>query len=217
MRNFFKEFLVTLAFSSSAAFAAPVTVDIDTFNTDPMSASDLLPNGTPVVLSSTIRTLSNNLLTGISPFGNTVDVTGDGPGGYLDITNGNGEDSEVRITWNLRNGLIPAGATNVTFFFDVLRSDGNPSSVEFFLNGSNVSSNVIAANTRNRTLSFGLSGANLAAANGGTLQLRINGDEGWDFSADWLRVSYEPAAVPLPGTLALLGFGMLVSLRRKNK
>ncbi len=218
MKNFVKASLVAAAFIGTTAVAAPVFVNIDTFDTTPMSAPDLRADGVPVILTSPTRTLTNNLLATIAPTGNTADVTGVNPGGFLDITNGTGEDSEVGISWNIARGLIPTGATNVGFFFSVLQSDGNPTNVEFYLNGNSISNNNIAGNTNNRVVTFALTGANLAAANlGGVLELRINGTPGWDFSADSLGFSYEPAAVPLPGTLALLGLGILFASRRKNK
>jgi hypothetical protein len=218
MKNIVKAIVLSTTVACTSAFAAPIFFDIDTFNTNPQSIPDLTANGAAVVESNAVRTFSNNLLAGVAPIGNTADITG-GPTGFLDITNGGGEDSEVRISWNLAAGRIPASALSAALFFKVLQSDGNPTNMSFYLNGSLFSSNDIPGNTMDAIVQFGLSPAQRVAANaGGTLELRINGATGWDFSADSLGFSYEPAAaVPVPASAALLAIGLVGFAARKKK
>jgi hypothetical protein len=218
MKNIVKAIVLSTTVACTSAFAAPIFVDIDTFNTNPQSIPDLTANGVAVVESNAVRTFSNNLLAGVAPIGNTADVTG-GPTGFLDITNGGGEDSEVRISWTLAAGRIPASATTAALFFKVLQSDGNPTNMSFYLNGSLFSSNDIPGNTVDSIVQFTLNSTQRATANaGGTLELRINGATGWDFSADSLGFSYEPAAaVPVPASAALLAIGLVGFAARKKK
>jgi PEP-CTERM motif len=211
--------VLTAAFISASAFAAPVFYDIDTFNTGVQSLSDTTVNGVAVTQTIAERTLSTNMLSAFAPIGNTADVTG-GATGFLDITNGGGDDSEVRIGWNLAAGVLPASATNIGFFFKVLQSDGNPTNMSFYLNGSLLSANDILGNTSNQIVTFGLTAAQVTAASaGGALELRINGTPGWDLSVDSLGLSYEPAItrVPVPGTLALFALGLAGLTFRKKK
>jgi PEP-CTERM motif len=125
----------------------------------------------------------------------------------------------VRISWTLAAGRIPASATTAALFFKVLQSDGNPTNMSFYLNGSLFSSNDIPGNTVDSIVQFTLNSAQRATANaGGTLELRINGATGWDFSADSLGFSYEPAAaVPVPASAALLAIGLVGFAARKKK
>jgi hypothetical protein len=218
MKNIVKAFVLSTTVACTSVFAAPILIDIDTFNTNPQSIPDLTANGAAVVESNAVRTFSNNLLAGVAPIGNSADITG-GPTGFLDITNGGGEDSEVRISWTVAAGRIPATALSAALFFQVLQSDGNPTNMSFYLNGTLFSSNDIAPNTVNQLVQFPLSAAQRASANaGGTFELRINGATGWDFSADSLGFSYEPAAaVPVPASAALLAIGLVGFAARKKK
>jgi hypothetical protein len=219
MKNIVKAFALFTTMACTSALAAPIFIDIDTFNTNPQSISDLTVNGVPVVQSNAVRTLSNNLLAGVPPIGNTVDITG-GPTGFLDITNGGGENSEVRISWALAAGSIPVSATSAALFFKVLQSDGNPTNMSFYLNGNLFSSNDIAGNTKDQVFQFLLSANQRVVANaGGTLELRINGATGWDFSVDSLAFTYEPlvSSVPVPASAALFAIGLVGFAARKKK
>jgi PEP-CTERM motif len=220
MKNLVKAFVLSTTITCTSVFAAPVFIDIDTFDTNPQSIPDLTANGVAITESNAVRTFSNNLLTASTPIGNSADITG-GTGGFLDITNGGGEDSEVRISWALTAGRIPTSATTAALFFKVLQSDGNPTNMSFYLNGNLFSSNNILGNTTAQTVQFTLDAAQRVSANaGGTLELRINGTTGWDFSADSLGFSYEPAvvsSVPVPASFALLAAGLVGFAARKKK
>jgi PEP-CTERM motif len=219
MKNIVKALALSTTLACASALAAPIIIDIDTFNTNPQSISDLIVDGLPVVESNSVRTLSNNLLVGVPPIGNTLDITG-GPTGFLDITNGGGENSEVRVSWALAAGRIPASALSAALFFKVLQSDGNPTNMSFYLNGNLFSSIDIAGKTKDQTFQFGMSASQRSVASaGGTLELRINGETGWDFSVDSLGLSYEPAVstVPVPASVALLAIGLVGFAARKKK
>lgn len=220
-----KKILTLMAISvglfASQAFAIPVFINIDDFNSGVQSISDTTPGNGPVTAANGIRTISSNMLTAVAPVGNTVDVTGVNPGGFLDITNGGSDDSEVIVSWALAGGLLPTGATNIGFFFNILESDGNPTNVDFYLNSVLLSSSAIPPNALNQNVSFSLTPAQVLLANaGGALSVNLNGAPGWDLSADAFGFSYEPAVthVPEPATLGLIGLGLVgLGLLKKRK
>ena len=78
---------------------------IDDFGVAQGPISDLVANGIAVTNTIPGRTLSSNLLAFVTPASNTVEVVV----GVLDITNGTGDDSEVKVTFNLGANLIPGG------------------------------------------------------------------------------------------------------------
>ncbi|MDP3333147.1 MAG: PEP-CTERM sorting domain-containing protein [Methylococcaceae bacterium] len=153
-----------------------------------------------------------------------MDVTG-GPLGFLDITNGGGEDSEVTILWNLTTGLVPANALNIGFYFAILQSDGNPTSLDFSFSSNPLASFSIPGNTANQNVSFGLTPAQIALVSaGGPLELKINGAAGWDLSVDAFGFSYDQPVtpptnnVPEPAAFALLAAGLAgFAAARKKK
>jgi hypothetical protein len=197
--------------------AAPVTVEIDSFNTGVQFLSDVTADGIAVTNRVPERFLSTNLLMGLPPIGNTVEVTG-GANGFLDVTNGSGEDSEVRVAWNVAAGALPASALSAEILFKVLRTDGNPADLSFYFNGSLFAVSSIPPNATDLLVGAQLSaGQRVVASLGGILELRMNGALSSDISVDAFRFSYEPATLAAPASLALLGVGFLGLAFRKRR
>lgn len=216
----------TLVAGLAAAFAvgnaSAVVILIDDFNSPDVFLADQVGGGASTLgpTAPNGRIVSHELLTG------TNDGTGSGslvkigsatfPVGALEVANGSGRDSEVKISWTLAAGLILDSTFGpASFLFDVIQSDGNPTSVQLLFNGSSVGSYSIPGNTANLPLSFAVSAATQNLMNGGgTLQLVVNGATGWDMTMDSFGVSIpEPASIALVG-LALLGAG--VASRRRQ-
>lgn len=189
---------------------------IDDFSAAQGPVSDTSPGNGATVSTLGNRTISNDLLTGVLPFSSQTEVTA----GILDIINGGGDDSEVILTWTLAPVVIPVGATNVQFSAAILQSDGNPTSLEFILNGNSLLVDSIPSNTLNSPVGFNVSAA--ALANGGTLVLKLNGAAGWDLSMDQFGISWTDPRVnptPEPASLALFGLaalGAFATTRRRK-
>ena len=206
-------------FAMSSAQALIVVVD--DFNTPDLQVIDQAGGGATVA-GDAVRTLSHELLLG------TNTATGNGsvvtigsqtfPVGALEVANASGRNSEVKVSWNLGANLVPL-LGSVSFLFQVIQSDGNPTNVNFlFSNGGpaiSLQAFAIPGNTINQNLAFGLTGAEQILLNGGgTLTMVVNGATGWDMTLDSFGFEIpEPASLALVG-MALLGAGV-ASRRRK--
>ena len=214
----------TLVAALAAAFAVgnanALVILIDDFNSPDITVSDLTTADGAVVSAATApngRVVSHDLLTGTGGSGTYVAIgSSTFPVGALEVANASGRDSEVKISWTLAAGLVLDSTFGpASFLFDVIESDGNPTSVELLFNNVSVGSYSIPGGTLGLPLAFGVSAATQNLMNtGGTLQLVVNGATGWDMTLDSFGVTIpEPTSIALVG-LALLGAG--VASRRRQ-
>ena len=202
--------------ATTLASAAPVEILIDNFNSPDITGLQAALGAT-ATQSDAVRTLSITTVAGPAD-GNGATTTIGGatfPVGLLEVANASGRDTEVKVSWNLAAATlaaIPANAFNISFFMQVVQSDGNPTDLEFTLGGASLATFAIAPNTMNAPVTFGLNPAQLALLTaGGDLGLVLNGTLGWDLTLDAFGFSYEvPASVPVPepASLALVGLAL---------
>lgn len=194
--------------TSASAFSA--TINIDDFSVDQGPVVDKTANngGVTSVLAG-VRTITNDLLFSFPPVRSQVEVTE----GYLDIANDALEDSQVTVSWSLAPGLFPlSNIVSSALFFELISTDLNPTTISFFLNGFNLANFNMLGRLSFETQEFSLNGSQLASLNGGgDLQMRINGDAGWDMTIDSIGISYDVgqtfAPVPSPGIVGLMAIG----------
>lgn len=217
-----KRTALAIAALAAASMANAAVITIDNFNGPDINGLSAALGATATVTDA-VRTASITTIAGPAD-GNGATLTIGSqtfPVGLLEVANASGRDVEVNLSWALAAGLLPADAINVGFFMQVVQSDGNPTDLEFTLNGATITTRAIAPNTMNSGVSFGLDAAQLASlANGGTLGLKINGAVGWDLTMDSFGFSYDvPAPLPEPASLALVGLALagagFASRRRK--
>lgn len=181
-------------------------IEIDGFNVGSEQMIILSGTDTYALDTNAVRTLSAELLAFSDPVQSSVEVSF----GFLTVTNGSSEDSEVRVSWDFDADLLPAGSSNYEFLFKVIESDGNATDLEFFYDGLSFANFDIPGNTINQDVVFGISSS--VFSNDGTLGLVINGDPGWDLQLDVIGLLYDgPIAhsVPEPSTIALFALGLL--------
>lgn len=201
-------------FVASSAQAALIL--IDDFNTPDMVVIDQAGGGATVVASPGLvpngRVVSHELLAGTNTLAGAGSKVSIGsttfPAGSLEIANASGRDSEVSVSWTVAAGLVPTVAmASASLAVTVVASDGNPTSLELFVNNLSQGTFFIPGNTNNDTNYFALSAvAQTALAGGGTMKLVINGDTGWDMTLDSFGIN-----VPEPSSVALVGLAMLAA------
>jgi hypothetical protein len=215
--------VAALATVFTVGSANALVILIDDFNSPDLVLADMTLGGGAASLGPTLpndRTVTHELLAGTNVTGGNSKVTIGSttfPAGTMEMANDNLRDSEVTVSWTLVNGQILDSSNGpASFLFQVVASDGNPTTAELFFNNVSIGNYVIPGNTFNLPLSFGVSAATQDLMNGGgNLRLAINGDTGWDMSIDSFGVTIpEPTSIALVG-LALLGAGV-ASRRRQS-
>lgn len=224
MKNLSLRLAAAGALFALSSVASAAVVNIDNFNSPNVFIADQVGGGATSTTDA-VRKTTHELIAGTNTpagLGSSVIIgTLAGQPGSLEIANASGRDSTVTLDWTVAGGLLPANALNIGFFFFVIQSDGNPTSLDFSFGGNPLAHFDIAPNTLNQQVNFGLTAAQVAlVSGGGALKLAINGDLGWDFAADAFGFSFDlPAStVPEPTSLALVGLallGMGFAARRK--
>jgi MYXO-CTERM domain-containing protein len=199
-------------------------LSVDEFENPDVFIFDTVKGAAPdAVYTDAIRTITHSWDTGAvsNGFGQQSGVIMGGnttPPGSLSMYNGVGQNSHVTLEWSLVAGFVPSTGP-VSFFFNVVGSDAVPVTISYALNNG-AFTNVATFNQvvpPNVPFAVPLTDAQRDdLALGGTLELKFQGDAGWDFAIDsfGFQVS-EPASLALAG-LALLGAGA-ATRRRKAK
>jgi hypothetical protein len=197
--------------------AQALTIDLATTPPDPSPTGSTVPLG----VGGINRSMGILPVAFIAPVSMSAISTG-GAGGFLDITNGTGEDSDIIIEYNLPGfSGLPADAINLRLSILVGATgpiDGNSVSVALSYGGTDLGLFNFPGNTNNQVASFAIDP--LLFASSGTLRFVLSGQTGWDASFDNIAFSYDQPDIDVsePGTVALLGAGLLgLGLLRRRR
>jgi hypothetical protein len=211
---------VTFALAAAPAHAA--IVSFDDFSVSQGPITDTSVNGVraqtaflDIVAGPDLfrRRLTADLLARIPPGGSTTRVAS----GVLDIVHGAGEKGENRVIYRdgaYINGLLAplAPISNLAFFLKIVQSDANPATLDILLDGVNIGSRVIPANSFNLNFLVPISPSTDFSV--GLLEFVFNGEPGYDLSFDTFGFLVN---VPAPAGVALFGLGLLaLGLRRRS-
>ncbi len=226
--------LTTLVAAAAAVFAMgsanATLLLVDDFNTpNPFETGNdtTLGNGEQLLFTDALvgqiasqRAVYQDWTTTQNIPGATKSVTvGGGANGALNIDNGAGINSVVRVQWTIDAFALPPGPTGLLFqvLFSNLGTPQLPTDLVFSFTGSggNFAYATQVGNVVNSGEFFPVSGADaLAFSQGGTLNMTISGTPAWDFAVDQFSISIpEPTSLALVG-LALVGAG--VAARRRK-
>lgn len=212
--------LGTAALLLSAGAAHAMVVPFDDFSSNQGPTTDNSVNGTRAQSAfidiipgpgTFRRRLTAFLLERVPPGGSTTLVAS----GVLDIQHGAGERGENRVIYQANsyiNSLLPPVVTNLALYLRIIESDANPASLDVLLNGVNIGSRVIPANTMNDNFYVVIDPATDFSV--GDLEFVFNGATGYDLSFDTFGLLIN---VPAPAGVALFGLGLMaLGLRRRG-
>jgi PEP-CTERM motif len=204
---------VALAAANSASAA---TITLDSFSvaqgtvvtsTSVAPQSTTVGNRTITVTSTTPNPLNN-------PFVNVAVVSGPNAN-YFSISNPSLTSSTVELSYVLGANAALASTAPATLEFDVISRDLSSFVAISFAGAAgsfSIANAAIPAAPPASVFYAALTPAYLGAlAGGGTFKLTFSGIPDYDLTIDNLRIN-----VPLPGTLALLGLGLLAFVGRKQ-
>jgi len=198
-----KKALLCCALAGAISTAQAGTFIIDDFNSGDQALSNSTL-GTTVSEDNGIRTLSTTLTAASQPVRSEAVVSND----HLDIMNGVGENSIVSVLWNLGTISLPTGVSDLSFIFEILDSDGNPTNINIKLNGATIFTSAIPANAKGLVSSVPIDASLISG--GGTFELVISGAAGWDMSIDAFGIAWNdpPSSVPEPASAVLTALGL---------
>ncbi len=204
-----RDLFVGALFTAAASTATAGVYTVDDFSVDQGPVTDLTLDG--VAVSNTLgnRTISANLMSQLPPVDNSAQVAA----GHFEINNNIGEQTEVIVDWVIAPDMLP-DATSAVFSGMILAAD-LPHTIDFLFNGTSIGSVAVSMFTLNESFSFAFDPDLFNA--GGTLSMVILSNIlGQDLALDLLEITY---SVPTPGTLALIGLGLVgagLSRRRRQ-
>jgi len=205
--------IAALGAAFAVTSAQAVVISIDDFNSNAATFFDTTGGDGASTLVQPNRTITHNLFNPApAPSTCTFSCIQVGaatfPAGLFTVSHQTNADSEVTISWTLAAGFIPLGQP-ISFFFQIIDSDGNPINADFFFNNVALGAGnfVIPGNTSNSPLNFNVAPADAVTMNGGgVLTVKFNGVPGWDLAIDSFGVN-----IPEPTSLALTGLALLAA------
>ena len=223
----FKTLLVSAIALALSTQAAATTVMIDDFLTSQVVVVDVAGGG--ATSSATAAPANGEIWTtrsySVEAFGAGIfagDPAAVVTGGFFGINNDSSENSKVDLIWNIGAVTSLIGATNGALVLNFLNNNPAnvvPTTVTFSFGSETLTANIPAIPMGSPIFSLALTNAQLALFAAGTnLTLSFTGGQGYDVVLDNLSISGDPAAVPLPGSLALLAAGFFgLGLKRKSR
>lgn len=203
----------------SAGAANALIIPIDPFDIPDGPLSDTTVNGvgrsTPDIVINDLgitRRLFINLLARSGRIQDSVEISD----GELDINNGTGERTEVRLIYgnfDAINAELPEEITSLAFLFEVVESDANDLSVELRVDNMSLGLFEVPGGAMNEILRFEIP---LDTVFGEDFRVIINGQAGYDATFALLGLEVG-TPVPAPAMLGLFGLGLVALGARRRR